>query len=381
MTAFVLPELTDERARLEALVELFVGTEGLGASRLASMADRSSLPLAATLLHLVERGCSPLSAGSRATPWDDLVTGLRQAVRGSVPAARSRWWLRGDPGWSERFGDDDAAPGALSVAGDLGALDAPRVAIVGTRSASTAGLAFARELGRGLAAAGVTVVSGLARGIDGAAHRGATDIAGSGAAVGVLGTGLCVVYPREHVRLQAAVAEHGLLLSEYEPGRGPRPDAFPRRNRIVAQLAQAVVVVESGQKGGSLLTVNEAVMRSRPVLAVPNNPLLQSAVGSNRLLRASADAPAEALPCHGVSDVLAVLDFRRAVTAETDDLRPEPRGDAGEVLRALGWDRRTTSAVATSAGLPLQSVASALAWLEEHRWVEHGAGRWSRVLA
>jgi DNA processing protein len=379
---FALPELTDERAHLEGLVELFVGTEGLGPSRLASLADRSSIGIGPTLLQLAGGGRSPVADRPRSTPWDDLVCGFRKAVSTRSPQARGRWWLAGDPGWDDRFGDDESAPGALCVAGHLTTLAAPRVAIVGTRSASGAGLAFARELGFALAQVGVAVVSGLARGIDGAAHRGATaDPHAEGTAIGVLGTGTQVVYPREHRALQSAVAERGLLLSEYEPDRGPRPEAFPRRNRIVAQLAQAVIVVESGSKGGSLLTVNEATMRSRPVLAVPNNPLLRSATGSNALLRAGADGAPLALPCHGISDVLAVLDYRVAVAAETVDDRTDPSGDPGVVLRAIGWDRRSTSALAASAGLSLPATAAALAWLEEHRWVEHEAGRWARILA
>jgi DNA processing protein len=383
MTAvFVLPELTDERAHLEGLVELFVGAEGLGPSRLASLAERSSIGIGPTLLHLAGGGRSPVADRPRATSWDDLVSGFRAAVSGSAVRARGRWWLPGDPGWHDRFGDDEAAPGALCVVGHLSSLQAPRVAIVGTRSASAVGLAFARELGFALAQAGVAVVSGLARGIDGAAHRGATaDPEAVGTAIGVLGTGTSIVYPREHRSLQEAVAERGLLLSEYEPSRGPRPEAFPRRNRIVAQLAQAVIVVESGSKGGSLLTVNEATMRSRPVLAVPNNPLLRSATGSNALLRAGTDGAPVALPCHGVSDVLAVLDYRVAVAAETVDDRTDPCGDPGVVIRAIGWDRRTTSALAAASGLSLRATAAALAWLEEHRWVEHEAGRWARILA
>jgi DNA processing protein len=381
-TTFALPELTEERARIEGLVELFVATDGLGPSRLASLADRSSLAVGPTLLQMAGGGRSPVHARPRATPWDDLVCGLRAAAAATVSLrSRARWWLRGDPGWDQRFGDDDAAPAALCVVGDLATLGAPRVAIVGTRSASAAGMAFARELGSALGEAGVAVVSGLARGIDGAAHRGATaDPEASGRAIGVLGTGTSVVYPREHHALQHTVAERGLLLSEYDPGRGPRPEAFPRRNRIVAQLAQAVVVVESGTKGGSLLTVNEATMRARPVLAVPNNPLLRSATGSNALLRASAEGPPLALPCHGVSDVLAVLDYRVAMAAETADDRVDPEGDPGTVLRSLGWERRTTSAVAAATGLSLRATAGALAWLEDQRWVEHEAGRWARVL-
>ncbi len=380
-TSFALTALTDDRRRHESLAELFVGTDGLGPSRLASLVRRSPLTISQTLELLAGGESSPVpTTDRRATAWDELVQRMRTALAGGLPVAQARWWLSGDPGWDARFGDDDDAPAALCVVGSLAALAGPRVAIVGTRSASAAGLAMARELGFMLSRAGISVVSGLARGIDGAAHRGATsDPTASGTPVGVLGTGTGVAYPREHHGLQAIVAERGLLLSEYDPGRGPRPEAFPRRNRIVAQLAQAVVVVESGTKGGSLLTVNEATLRSRPVLAVPNNPVVRSAAGTNALLREDDGAPPLALPCHGVADVLAVLDYQVVVDGERIDDRLSPDGPTHTVLRAIGWDRRATSALSTESGLSLRETALALAWLEEQRWIEHRSGRWSRI--
>lgn len=379
--SFDLPALTEDRRRCESLVEVFVGTDGLGPSRLATLVRRSPLPSTQTLDLLARGESSPVPMSNRrTTAWDELAVRFRAALVGGLPMARARWWLSGDPGWDARFGDDEDSPAALCVVGQLSALAGPRVAIVGTRSASAAGLAFARELGFALGRAGVSIVSGLARGIDGAAHRGATsDMSISGRPIGVLGTGTSIVYPREHHALQAVVAERGVLLSEYEPGRGPRPEAFPRRNRIVAQLAQAVVVVESGAKGGSLLTVNEATFRSRPVLAVPNNPLVRSAAGSNALLRESGGAPPLALPCHGVADILAVLDYQAVLHGERIDDRHSPEGTTEAILGAIGWDRRTTSAVSTESGLSLTETAVALAWLEEHRWIEHRSGRWSRI--
>lgn len=367
------------RGRHESLVETFVSCPGLGASRLRSVQRHSELDLGETLERLSRGDSSPFPrVRRRGEGWDQLGALFQAVCTGGVPAAGSRWWLSGDPGWEPVFGADDDPPAALAYEGSLDALLRPRVAIVGTRSASAAGLAFARELGASLSAAGVAVVSGLARGIDGAAHRGTIGSDGEGRAIGVLGTGLGVVYPREHRDLQCSVAGNGLLLSEYEPRRGPRPEAFPLRNRIVAQVAHVVVVVESGERGGSLLTVQEASMRGRPILAVPNNPLLRSAVGSNGLLRSERGAPPLAVPCHGPADVLAVLDVEAIVRAPDDDPRPEPAGRSRAVLDALGWDERTTSWLAAAAALPLGEVAEVLATLEDEGWTVYRSGRWQR---
>ena len=373
------PPTTDDRKRIEALVEAFVSSPGLGPSRLRSVQRHSELDLGETLQRLSVGDSSPFSVRRRrGEGWDLLAKRFQEECTRAITASACRWWLAGDPGWSEAFGSDDDPPAALAYCGSLDALDRPRVAIVGTRSASSSGLAFARQLGASLSAAGVAVVSGLARGIDGAAHRGTIAAGGVGRAIGVLGTGLSVVYPREHRDLQGTVADNGLLLSEYEPWRGPRPEAFPLRNRIVAQVAHVVVVVESGETGGSLLTVREAMMRGRPILAVPNNPLVRSAVGSNALLRSVHGVPPAALPCHGPADVLAVLDVGAILRAPNDDTRVEPGVPSRLVLDALGWDERTTSWLAAAVSLPLAEVAAALAALEDDGWIAHRSGRWQR---
>ncbi|MGF1597746.1 MAG: DNA-processing protein DprA [Acidimicrobiales bacterium] len=181
------------------------------------------------------------------------------------------------------FADEEHPPLLLFVVGDRSLLAAPaRVAIVGTRRCTSIGRAVATDLGAGVAAAGVTVVSGLAAGIDAAAHRGA--LAAGGPALGVVGTGLDVVYPRANRALWGAVAEGGLLVSEAPPGTKPERWRFPARNRLIASLALAVVVVESHAEGGSLITVDEAIDRSRTVLAVPGAVTSPASVGTNRLL-------------------------------------------------------------------------------------------------
>jgi DNA processing protein len=156
------------------------------------------------------------------------------------------------------------------------------VAVVGSRRPTRYGLDAAFMIGRELAAAGITVVSGLARGIDARAHEGALSAGGSVAAV--LGCGVDVVYPREHERLYAEVAESGCLISEYPPGTRPLPGNFPARNRIISGLSRAAVVVEAGIKSGALITAGHALAQGRDVYAVPGSIFSPACEGSNRLL-------------------------------------------------------------------------------------------------
>ncbi|MFV0258063.1 MAG: DNA-processing protein DprA [Acidimicrobiales bacterium] len=204
-----------------------------------------------------------------------------------------------DPGWP--FPDDPEPPILAFVRGRSALASEPRrrVAIVGTRRCTTVGEQVARRLGAELAAAGVVVVSGLATGIDGAAHRGA--LAAADDVLAVVGTGLDTVYPRANRALWATVAERGAVLSEAPLGVGPERWRFPARNRLIAGLADAVVVVESHDRGGSLHTVDEAVARGRPVLVVPGAVTSSASAGSNRLLVDGA------VPVCSAADVLAYL--------------------------------------------------------------------------
>lgn len=176
-------------------------------------------------------------------------------------------------------------PYELWYRGALDALDAPAVAIVGSRAASAVALEMAGRLAADLAARGVTVVSGLARGVDSAAHRGALS---TGRTVAVLGSGLDVVYPPEHARLAADIADRGLILSEYPPDRGPLPGQFPMRNRIISGLSRAVVVIEAHERSGSLITARCALQQGRDVMAVPGNPLTGRSRGAHALIRDGA---------------------------------------------------------------------------------------------
>ena len=181
-------------------------------------------------------------------------------------------------------------PDPLRICGrcsDLGAfLSAPAIGIVGSRACSMEAEAFARRLARDLAAGGWVVVSGLARGIDAAAHRGALEVGGR--TVAVVGCGLDVVYPRVNRELRCAILADGLVVGEYSPGTPPYKQNFPARNRILSGLSCGVVVVEAGEHSGSLITARLALEQGREVLAVPGLPLDGRARGSNGLLRAGA---------------------------------------------------------------------------------------------
>jgi DNA processing protein len=177
-------------------------------------------------------------------------------------------------------------PPLLWVRGDIRSFDLPAVAIVGSRAGSPYALAIAERLAGDLAAAGVVVISGLARGVDSAAHRGA--LAGGGMTIAVLGCGADIVYPSENGPLAREITASGALVSELEPGTSPLPLFFPMRNRIISGLSRAVVVIEAGERSGSLITARSALEQGRDVLAVPGNVLSGRNRGGHGLLRDGA---------------------------------------------------------------------------------------------
>lgn len=176
-------------------------------------------------------------------------------------------------------------PPALWYRGDLSALNAPAIAIVGSRAASAVALETAARLGEDLAACGIVVVSGLARGVDSAAHRGALR---RGQTIAVLGSGVDRIYPAEHRPLATAITTLGLVVSEFPPGSAPLPFRFPLRNRIISGLSRAVIVIEASDKSGSLITAACALEQGREVMAVPGNVLSGRNRGGHALLRDGA---------------------------------------------------------------------------------------------
>jgi DNA processing protein len=263
-------------------------------------------------------------------------------------------------------------PAIVFTRGDPVVVHGRRVAIVGTRNASADARRVAASLGRDLAAAGVHVVSGLARGIDGGAHRGALESCAAGP-IGVVASGLDVVYPPEHKALWNAVATHGLLLSEAPPGTPPEPFRFPQRNRILAALSEVVVVVESRATGGSLITVDAALERQVPVMAVPGSLRNPAAAGTNALLRDGAAAVLDA------GDVLAVLglDHRRANPPA--DPRPSLLPGDHEILTACSNGGRTLDQLILLTSRSVADVAICLARLEGGGWLAEVDGWFETV--
>jgi DNA processing protein len=263
----------------------------------------------------------------------------------------------GGPGYPVQLAEDPDPPAVLCWRGDLAVLDRPRVAVVGTRRCSRRAFDTARGLGRGLGAAGATVVSGLALGVDGAAHLGALQAKGA-PPLGVVASGLDVVYPPKHRALWAQVAEQGLLLSEWPLGARPSRWRFPARNRLIAALAHLVVVVESPAKGGSLYTVDEAEARDVPVAAVPGPVGLRCAEGSNALLVDGA------VPVRDAADVLARLGLEAPAASLDPPPRPEVAGDARAALGQLGTEARSFAELVSALGWAPTRVATAVAELE-----------------
>ena len=190
--------------------------------------------------------------------------------------------------WDRRLDDllrEDRPREPLYVRGDQleAALAQPTVAIVGARACSSYGAQIAHQLATEFATAGVTVVSGLARGVDGAAHRGALDA--GGLTIAVLGCGIDRDYPRVHADLARSIADSGAVISEYAPGTEPAPWRFPARNRIVAALADVVVIVEARERSGALITVDLAMEIGRPIYAIPGEATSLLSVGTNQLIR------------------------------------------------------------------------------------------------
>jgi DNA processing protein len=190
-----------------------------------------------------------------------------------------------DPRYPARLLTIPDCPPLLWLRGSLAAFDGPAVAIVGARSASVAGVEIAERLAADLAARGVTVVSGLARGVDGAAHRGAVR---TGRTIAVMASGADRVYPSEHVGLAREITGRGAVISEYGPGTVPLPFRFPQRNRVISALADAVVVVEASERSGSLITAACALEQGRDVMAVPGSVLGGRNRGGHALIRDGA---------------------------------------------------------------------------------------------
>ncbi|MBV8971810.1 MAG: DNA-protecting protein DprA [Sphingomonadaceae bacterium] len=288
----------------------------------------------------------------------------------------ARFVFLGDPDYPFLLAQTETAPPALAVKGDLRLLDRPAVAMVGARNASAAAVRFARELATALADAELVVVSGLARGIDAAAHWGAL----AGGTIGVVAGGIDVVYPPENAELQARIGADGLLVAEAAFGTQPQARHFPRRNRIIAGLCAGTVVVEGALKSGSLITARIAAEAGREVMAVPGSPLDPRAQGCNQLIREGATL------IQSAADVIEAL---RTVSGDvggrllSPDLmwEPAPDADVDDATRSAVEALLSPVPVAIDelvrqTNCPSATVAAALLDLElSGRIVRHAGGR------
>lgn len=300
--------------------------------------------------------------------------------------------ILGYPGYPARLADDPAAPAVLFSTGRLAALDGPTVAIVGTRNATRLGLEFSTRMGIELAEAGVSIVSGLALGIDGAAHRGTLGIwnrgyddeeldqsdeltiedNSPGLPVGVIASGLDITYPRRHAALHQQVAGAGLLLSETPLGVRPSSWRFPARNRIIAGLSDAVVVVESRSVGGSMLTAVEALDRGVPVLAVPGHPAAPAATGTNDLIFDGAHI------VRSVDDILEVIGLSRPAPDRNRLAVEKLDREHRLVLEVIGQLPAALPEIMERSGLTLERVSEVLVHFEASGTIVRSGGWFQR---
>lgn len=292
---------------------------------------------------LLERHGSGQAALSRATPAELGARGaaerraarhghyathaLRAVRHGGITVVR-----RGEDGYPDDFNRVTLPPYLVYFRGRRELLSRPAVAIVGSRRHTQYGARSARSLASDVCRTGAVVVSGLARGVDSHAHLGALETGGT---IAVLGTGIDVAFPPEHERLQARIAEEGLLLSEFDPGQPGLRHHFPQRNRLIAALVRAVVVVEAGPKSGALLTVGRAQELGRTILSVPGPIGRSTSAGSNALLQDGAVI----VTC--VEDILAHIGVESGRGDRRRDPRAPPATDGGEGRETqTGGDRR-----------------------------------------
>jgi DNA processing protein len=366
----------DDAPRPAAYPDAFVASEadrrsvlvlsalsGMTARTLLALASREGSAAACLTAVLDGRAGSP---GDRewAPRYDAAV--LDRALE--ICGARAVPW--GDRDYPSALHDLEDPPAVVYVRGrELASLQ-PAIAVVGSRRCSPLGREIATDIGRGLAAAGVCVVSGAARGIDSASHRGALDAAGT--TVAVLGSGIDVLYPPGSGRLLLEIEEAGAVVSEYPPGVPAEPWRFPARNRIVAGLAQGLVVVEGAGKSGSLISVEHALELGREVFAVPGPVTSPLAEVPLELIRDGA------VMIRGADDLLAELGFDRR--PPSTDGPPNLSGDERRVFGLLAGPS-LPDAIARAAGLSIPDAVAALIRLELRGLVRNVGGRYERRLA
>lgn len=361
----------------EARVRLMMA-EGVGPVRL-----RAVVPPGVTASEFLDGGPALWSRTGPITPWmrQKLEEARRTPVTLPPPEGWELWWMN-DPWYPDLLGRI-AGPPIIWVTGCTELLSRPCIAVVGTRRCSDYGRRMAYRLGETLAQAGACVVSGLAYGIDAQAHLGALDAEGATAAV--LGCGPGIVYPPGNRLVQSRIAEKGVLVSEFMPGSEPVRGHFPRRNRIISGLSAATVVVEAYEKGGALITADQAMEQNRDVYAVPGGAEHPRSRGSNRLL---ADGAGIVISAQDLVELLRVSGHLPPVARERQDRPavsearslPDHARPAAEqaVLAALRHGEQTVDELAQNARILLNDIWLPLARLENEGRIRQGvSGRFA----
>ena len=261
-----------------------------------------------------------------------------------------------DEAYPQRLKEIDQPPPVLYIRGEYLPDDLYAVAIVGTRRVTPYGRQITEELSAFLAANGITVISGLARGVDAIAHQ--TTLKSGGRTIGVLGSGVDKIYPPEHRALAERMIERGAIVSDYAPGTAPDASNFPPRNRIISGLSLAVVVVEAGETSGALITAEFAAEQGREVFAVPGSILAPQSKGTNKLIQNGA------LPLLSINDLMQALDLTRVGEHKAArKIIPTDETEA-RLMSVLGDEPLHVDEIRNQAGLPIEKVSAALALME-----------------
>ena len=329
-------------------------TPGLGAAAIRGLLEQFGLPeniLAAPRAQL-ERVAGPAAAALQHS--EETAAAVRNALRWAESPGHAVVTLA-DAAYPRLLLEIADPPPLLYAVGRLELLGRPALAIVGSRNATAQGVRNAEQFARAFSAAGLTIVSGMALGIDAAAHAGG--LAGEGSTIAVLGTGVDVTYPRQNAALAQRIAQSGLLLSEFALGSAGAAHHFPRRNRLISGLAQGCLVVEAALASGSLITARAAAEQGREVFAIPGSIHSPLAKGCHALLKQGAKLVESA------EDVLAELTaFQRIATASTR--APSPPAADEPLLAHMGFDPVDVDSICARAGLAAERVSAELLRLE-----------------
>ena len=302
--------------------------------------------------------------------WDDRQVDLQIEAMRAASIQPLFFWHNEYPAYLSQIYDP---PPMLFVRGDVESLNTPCFAIVGTREPTLNGVNAARELASSLAAAGLTIVSGLARGIDSTAHQAALDTGGR--TIAVLGCGADIIYPPENVKLAGRICERGCLISEYPIGTPPEARNFPRRNRLISGLSRGVLVVEAGLKSGALLTAGYAVDQDREVFAVPGDPVRPLSEGVNTLIQQGAKL------VKSVRDILEELGVTpaAALSGSADGpqevLKPSLSSEERRVFESLGREALHVDELAEKLGMDVSQLLGILLRLVMKQLVREYPGK------